>query len=192
MTPPSRHAGKVRYNAENLMKHGKKIADLLTLARGLLGIVIAVLGLAGGKDALPLVVVLLVLAWLTDLVDGVFARRDPDPRPSRLSGHDAKADMAVGLGVMGYLMFSGYVAIWLGTLIIIAALAVRIFHSRGLAFPFYAVSFVFLGVVIWQQQPQLFLIIGAYLLIISVLRWQRLRDEYLPEFFAAVSSLRGK
>ncbi len=174
------------------MKHGKNIADLLTLARGLLGIAIAVLGLAGGKDALPLVVVLLVLAWLTDLLDGSFARRDPDPQPSRLSGHDDKADMAVGLGVMGYLMFSGYVAIWLGTLIIIAALAVRIFHSRGLAFPFYAVSFVFLGVVIWQQQPNLFLIIGAYLLLIAALRWRRLRDEYLPEFFDAVSSLRGK
>lgn len=175
-----------------MIKHGKLIADLLTIARALLGIVIALLGIIGGKDALPLVVVILVLAWLTDLLDGVFARRDPDPAPSRLSGHDAKADMAVGLGVMGYLMFAGYVAMWLGALIILAAIAVRIFHSRGLAFPFYAISFVFLSVAIWQQQPNLFVIIGAYLLLIAVLRWRRLRDEYLPEFFAAVSSLRGK
>lgn len=175
-----------------VMKYGKRIADLLTIARALLGIGIAVLGLVGGKDALPLVVVALVLAWLTDLLDGVFARRDPDPAPSRLSGHDAKADMAVGLGVMGYLMFSGYVAMWLGTLIILAAIAVRIWHSRGLAFPFFAISYLFLGVVIWQQQPNLFAIIGAYLLIVFVLRWRRLRDEYLPEFFDAVSSLRSK
>jgi len=175
-----------------MIKHGKRIADLLTIARALLGIVIAVLGLVGGRDALPLVVVILVLAWLTDLLDGVFARRDPNPAPSRLSGHDAKADMAVGLGVMGYLMFAGYVAMWLGALIILSAIAVRIFHSRALAFPFFAVSYVFLGVVIWQQQPELFVIIGAYLLLIAVLRWRRLRDEYLPEFFAAVSSLRGK
>ena len=175
-----------------MIKHGKRIADLLTITRVLLGIGIAALGIIGGKEALPLVVVALVLAWLTDLVDGAFARRDPDPAPSWLSEHDAKADMTVGLGVMGYLMLSGYVALWLGGLIILAAIAVRIWHSRGLAFPFYAISFVFLGVVIWQQQPNRFLIIGAYLLIIIILRRRRLRDEYLPEFFDAVSSLRGK
>ena len=49
-----------------------------------------------GKDALPLAVIFLVLAWLTDSVDGVFARRDPDPASSRLPGHEAKADMTAG------------------------------------------------------------------------------------------------
>ena len=73
-----------------MMKHGKRIADLLTIARELLGIGIAVLGLVGGKDALPLVVVTLVIAWLTDLLDGVFARRDPDPAPSWLSGNSSQ------------------------------------------------------------------------------------------------------
>ena len=179
------------YNAEIIMKHGKKIADLLTLARGLLGIGIAILGLVGGKDALPLVVVMIVLAWLTDLLDGVFARLDPDPAPGRLAQHDAKADMAVGLGVMAYLALSAYVPLWLGALVIILALVVRIWHSRGLAFPFFAISYVFLGVVIWQQQPNLFAIVGIYLLIAFLLRWRRLRDEYLPEFFAALSSFRS-
>ena len=174
------------------MKHGKRIADLLTIIRGLLGIGIGVLGVVGGKDALPLVVLAMALAWLTDLLDGVFARRDPDPAPSYLSGHDAKADMAVALGVMAYLSLSGYVALWLGALIILLAIGVRIWHSRGLAFPFFAISYLFLGVVIWQQQPNLFVIIGAYLLIVFALRWRRLRDEYLPEFFEEVSSLRGK
>ena len=174
------------------MKHGKKIADLLTLIRGLLGIAIAAMGLVGGKYALPLVVVTLVLAWLTDLVDGVFARRDPNPAPGRLAQHDAKADMAVGLGVMAYLALSGYVPLWLGALIILLALVVRIWHSRALAFPFFASSYVFLGVAIWQQQPNLFAIIGAYLLIVFILRWRRLRDEYLPEFFEALSSFRKK
>ena len=63
-----------------MIKSGKRIADLLTNARALLGIGIAVLGLVGGKDALPLAVVTLVLAWLTDLLDGVFARRLPAGR----------------------------------------------------------------------------------------------------------------
>ena len=139
-----------------------------------------------------MVVVALVLAWLTDLLDGVFARLDPNPQPGRLAGHDAKADMAVGLGVMAYLAFSGYVPWWLGALIIVLALVVRIWHSRGLAFPFYAISFVFLGVAIWQQQPNLFMIIGIYLLAAFLLRWRRLRDEYLPEFFEALASFRRK
>jgi phosphatidylglycerophosphate synthase len=171
------------------MKQGKQIADLLTIGRGLLGIIIASLGFWGGKDALPLVVVLLVLAWLTDLLDGVFARLDPDPRPGRFAEHDAKADMSVGLGVMAYLSLSGNVPLWLGALIIVLALVVRIWHSRGLAFPFYAVSFVFLGVVIWQQQPNLLAIIGSYFVVVFFLRWRRLRDEYLPEFFEAFLSL---
>ncbi len=171
------------------MKQGKQIADLLTIGRGLLGIGIASLGILAGEDALPLVVVLLVVAWLTDLLDGVFARLDPDPTPGRLAKHDAKADMAVGLGVMVYLSLSGYVPLWLGTLIIVLALAVRIWHSRGLAFPFYAISFVFLGVAIWQQQPNLLAIIGSYFVVVFFLRWRRLRDEYLPEFFEAFISL---
>lgn len=174
------------------MRHGKQIADFLTILRGLLGIGIAALGLIGGQDALPVVVVILVLAWLTDLLDGVFARLDPDPQPGRLAGHDAKADMAVGLGVMAYLAFSGYVPWWLGALIIFLALAVRIWHSRGLAFPFYAISFVFLGVAIWRQQPSLLIIIGIYLLVAFLLNGRRLWNEYLPEFFAALSSLRRK
>jgi phosphatidylglycerophosphate synthase len=174
------------------MKLGKQIADFLTIIRGLLGIAIVAFGVFGGKDALPLVVVTLVLAWLTDLLDGVFARLDPNPAPGRLAQHDAKADMAVGLGVMAYLALSGYVPLWLGALITLLALVVRIWHSRALAFPFYAISFVLLGVVIWQQQPELFVIIAAYLLIVFVLRWRRLRDEYLPEFFEALSSLRSK
>lgn len=123
---------------------------------------------------------MMVLAWLTDLVDGVFAHRDPDPTPGRFAAHDAKADMAVGLGVMAYLALSGYVPMWLGAMILLLALAVRIRQSRGLAFPFFAISYVFLGVVIWQQQPNLFAIVGAYLLIVFLLRWRRLRDEYLP------------
>lgn len=172
------------------MKYGKRIADLLTILRGLLGIGIAALGLVGGKDVLSLVIVIMVLAWLTDLLDGVFARLDPDPTPGRLAAHDAKADMAVGLGVMAYLALSGYVPLWLGALIILLALVVRIWHSRGLAFPFFAISYIFLGMAIWQQQPELFAIIGAYLLIVFILRWRRLRDEYLPEFFEALSSFR--
>jgi len=170
----------------------EEIADLLTILRGLLGIGIAALGVVGGENALPVVVVALVMAWLTDLLDGVFARLDPDPQPSRLAVHDAKADMAVGLGVMAYLAFSGYVPWWLGALIIVLALVVRIWHSRGLAFPFYAISFIFLGVAIWRQQPSLFIIIGLYLLVAFFLNWRRLFDEYLPEFFEAVSSFRRK
>jgi hypothetical protein len=164
----------------------------LTILRGLLGIGIAALGLIGGKEALPLVVVILVFAWLTDLLDGVFARLDPDPTPGVFARHDAKADMAVGLGVMAYLALSGYVPLWLGALIIILALVVRIWHSRGLAFPFFAISYLFLAVAIWQQQPNLFAIVAVYLLIAFLLRWRRLRDEYLPEFLEALSSLRSK
>lgn len=153
---------------------------------------IAALGLLGGQSALPLVVVGLVLAWTTDLLDGVFARLQPGTEPGRLAGLDAVADMAVGLGVMAYLALSGFVPLWLGALVIGLALLVRIWHSRGLAFPFYAISFLFLGVVVWQQQPSLLAIIGVYFLIAALLRWRRVRDEYLPEFFAAVASLRGK
>jgi hypothetical protein len=174
------------------MSYGRTIADLLTGLRGLLGIAVAALGLIGGQGALPLVVVGLVLAWTTDLLDGVFARLAPEAGPGRLAGLDAAADMAVGLGVMAYLALSGFVPLWLGVLVIGLALLVRLWHSRGLAFPFYAISFVFLGVIVWQQQPSLLAIIGVYFLIAALLRWRRVRDEYLPEFFAAVASLRGK
>jgi len=128
------------------LKHTKPLADTLTIARAILGLCIAGLGLSQGRSVLPTVVTAVIIAWLSDLLDG-------------------------GL-VLAILLF------WC-------------LHSHQLAWPFYALPYVILLWAAFQEAPAFGWLAVAYLGMTLVLRWRRLMNEFLPQFFGAVGSLRG-
>ncbi len=99
----------------------KRLADVLTFSRLIAGFVLVVMGLVWGRQALVPAVVLGLLAWSTDSVDGALARRDPNWRPTWVGEQDITFDAALALGILAYFVLSGlfpagfalaWVAVW--------------------------------------------------------------------------------
>jgi len=174
-----------------MFRHVKALADALTVTRAALGLCMAGLGLAQGKGALPTVLVLVLISWLSDLVDGPLARCNPDAYTTWVGEHDAEADLATAVGVASYLALSGYIAAWLGVGLISAILLLRVLHSYQLAWPCYAVPYAILLGLALQDAPLLGWLVIIYLGATLVVRWRRLKQEYLPQFFSAVANLRS-
>ncbi|OGO04204.1 MAG: hypothetical protein A2Y73_03550, partial [Chloroflexi bacterium RBG_13_56_8] len=172
-----------------MKKHAKLIADLLTQARMILGLAIAGLGALRGRDALPQVVVAVIVSWITDFLDGPLARSAPDQPQTWTGKHDAEAELATSCGLGLYLVFSRYVAAWIGLGVLLLTLVLWFFHSRAFGWPFYAVPYTLLIATALRLVPLLGWALIAYLLVALVLRYQRVKEEYLPEFFDAVRNL---
>jgi len=172
-----------------MFRHTKPLADLLTVSRVLLGICLAGLGMARRAEALPTAVFTVIISWLTDVLDGPLARHDSDHRITRVGEHDAEADLTVSLGVAAYLILSGYVAGWLGAMLVLTILGLWVLHSHQLAWPFYALPYVILILIALQDAPLFGWLAVGYLLATLVLCWPRFWQQYLPEFSQTVDSL---
>ena len=71
------------------------LADLLTTSRGVIVLYILYVGSSRGEDRLLLVAALTGLAWITDVLDGTFARKTNSP--TRLGRFDLVADLGLAL-----------------------------------------------------------------------------------------------
>ena len=172
-----------------MWKHTKVLADALTVARGALGVSIAGLGLLRGRSALATVVGSVIIAWLSDLIDGPLARRDEAWRATWVGEHDPEADLAVSLGTAVYLVLSDYLMVWVGASLVVIILLLWGLHSHQLAWPFYAVPYVILLRVALREAPVLGWLAVVHLVTTFALRWRRLVGEFVPQFFDAVASL---
>jgi len=64
--------------------------------------------------------------------------------------------------------------------------------SLGLAWPFYAMPYAVLASIALRAATVLGWALIAYVASVSVLRRQRLKGEFLPEFFDAVKDIRAQ
>ncbi|MFZ1238299.1 MAG: CDP-alcohol phosphatidyltransferase family protein, partial [Anaerolineae bacterium] len=69
------------------------IPDLLTASRLLLAALIVALGVARGRDAVAMALILAMVAWISDNLDGFMARRIPNRQPSWLGRHEFAVDV---------------------------------------------------------------------------------------------------
>jgi hypothetical protein len=84
-----------------------------------------------GRDV-PLL--LLLIAWTSDALDGPLARRDPHGTHTWIGDRDLEADMTVALGVWAYLALAGFLHPWLALAYVLgAAVALWRFGSDPVA-----------------------------------------------------------
>jgi len=92
---------------ENISFLKENLADWLTLSRGIIGLVILSLSFIG-KGAYVAVVILALFGIVTDMLDGIVARRYlGENREGKMGKHDVEIDTFFVLCIMGYLSFSG-------------------------------------------------------------------------------------
>lgn len=103
--------------ADYLRRRGYLLADFLTSARGFLALILARI-LWQGRAVLDLFLVLIFACWLSDCLDGYFARKSY--RPGHLADLDGWVDWAIYiitlaygtiLGHYSWTFFSGFVGI---------------------------------------------------------------------------------
>ena len=116
---------------ENIGLIKRNLADLLTLSRVVIGLIILSLSFIG-KSAYITVVILTLVGAATDILDGKAARRYlGNDREGRLGKHDVEVDTFFLLSVVGYLSFAGVVihrAIglgWIGLVLTVTLLTKR-------------------------------------------------------------------
>ena len=176
------------------MEFAKRLADFLTASRVLIALLLTWLGLAGARDSLALAGFLLLISWISDLFDGALARLS-GTGSTWIGDHDLEADVTVSLGVLIYLVGTGflqpnyavvYILLWV-------LLFWRWGWQRDPAMLFQAPIYLWLMVVAMQYAPQAGWWLIGYVVLVVVVTWPHISGEVVPDFLSGMSkSLRGK
>lgn len=172
------------------MSRTKALADTLTGARFLLGLYLLWLGLQRGSDALAPAVLTLFVAWITDLLDGPLARRDPRRLDTWIGNHDLEADLTVALGVWAYLALAGFIS--LGFAVAYGALgAAALWHfgSVHLAWGLQALPFGATIWTAWRVVPPYALLLILWVGLVLAVTWPRFPRHILPGFLKGMREL---
>jgi phosphatidylglycerophosphate synthase len=168
----------------------KTLADILTASRFGLAWVLLWLGISRGPAGLPTAVVILIIAWITDVLDGPIARKDASRRHTWIGDHDLETDVSVSLGVLTFLVLAGYLAAWLavGYVIICLVLLWR-FRSQELAWAVQAPPYGAMLYFSLCYAPAYGFAMVAYLIVVLIGTWPRFPRVTLPQFFSGIQNL---
>lgn len=113
----------------------RRLPDLLTLSRGLVAAAILGLGFVGER-ALEAVILLTILGWTTDILDGRLARKYHKP-PTWIGEREFIFDMVMVFSGLCYLVLSGLINAWLALIyIVVAGICIAFFRSKMITMSF--------------------------------------------------------
>lgn len=163
------------------------IADGLTIVRGVLVISILLTGGFQGEDSLPKVVVLTVLCWVTDVLDGKCARQSG--RPTHLGGVDVIADVGLALTLALCLILWEVIPVFpIAVVILLVMVSSLVFHF--IAPQKLAMGMVYAGLMytVYQKQPPWIWVMLGGLVFLVILSPKR-AGEQVSGFLSEVGSL---
>ena len=177
------------------MDWAKHLADILTWLRPLLAVAIAVVGIVDGKDGLGTAILLLLVAWTTDWLDGPLARLSKSTRQTWVGERDLVFDIVVGVALaiyMGafYVDMSNLAPVWVLGVWTVAWLAIMLLHDT-LPKPFGAIYqgpiYIWFGILSLIELPRLGIWLWVWALVTNIITYKRLFKESLPEFVQVLS-----
>lgn len=172
----------------------KLVADFITAARGMLGFVMIWLGLTQGPDALTVIVVLMLLDWTGDFVDGPIARRSRVPRNTLVGDSDIYVDLFVSIGLGIYLIEAGFVGQALGFWYILGWIAIFWCFGLDKNLLMLAQTPIYLWFIIVSVRviPDSGYWLVTWVLIAVMINWKRFSQDIVPNFISGIASmLRG-
>ncbi len=173
------------------MLDAKLVGDLITASRGILALVIAWLGLTQQAQALPFVIILMLLDWTGDFVDGTIAKRSRHPRRTRIGDSDVYIDLLVSIGLGVFIVSAGYVNLMVS--IGYTLLWMLIFWRFGLDknLIMLAQTFVYLWfiVIALRDIPSMGYWLVIWVAVALSINWRRFSREIVPKFISGVRDL---
>jgi len=156
----------------------KRIPDLLTLSRGLIAAAIFGLGFVG-PEALTTVLILTMVGWTTDILDGRIARRINKP-PSWVGEREFAFDMLMVFSGLCYLVLSGLFPFLPAVIyIMVAAACMAYFRSKMVTMSF-ATPIVALPLIIaYFKAPTVLLWYVIWIVAALALDWKRFKNVVL-------------
>lgn len=162
-----------------------QVADALTASRIVLAMLLAVT-LATGS--FPVATVVLVVAWVTDLLDGRLARSAHTP--SRMGDWDFRIDVSLGVAILVGLLLSGLVSPWLVILAIGGLAGFTILTGNpSPSMLLLAFAYAWFLWLLLDRQPLLWWLPFASILVLLVVDWDRFTRVILPAFFRGIATL---
>ncbi|MFN2148826.1 MAG: CDP-alcohol phosphatidyltransferase family protein [Anaerolineales bacterium] len=166
----------------------KQVADLITFCRSLLVVIFPWIALTQGERSLPWAAVLLAADWTGDSIDGTLARRSRLQYHTWIGDHDLEVDIAVSLGLLLYMLISGYLKPLVGILYLlfwlIFFLRSGIPRSLGMLFqaPIYS-WFIYVALV---SYPMAGLGLAAWIAAAVIVTWPKFPREVVPGFLGGM------
>ena len=169
----------------------KQMADGLTFLRIIAAVMLVWLGWLRGISGLRYAIFLLLLSWTSDAIDGPLARYSRRQYRTWIGDHDLEIDMIMSCGLLGYMIFSGYISVWVW--LAYATVALVIFwltgfpRSLGMLFqaPIYGwfiwIAYTNGGWAGWLP----FIWIATAVLV----TWPRFPKKVVPEFIQGVQQI---
>lgn len=162
----------------------KLFADLITVTRSLLGFGLVWVGFTAGESGLKTAVLLLLLCWTGDFVDGGIAHLTQPPRHTWVGDHDIYLDILVSLCLGSYLVSAGAINIFLAGVYL--SVWLLIFWRAGanhallmlVQAPIYAM-FIWIALT---RQPGAGVWLLIWLVLAMALNWPRFRQRVVPGF----------
>ena len=168
----------------------KTLADILTASRFGLAWALLWSGISRGAAGLPSAVVILIIAWITDGLDGPLARKDPSSRHTWIGDHDLEIDMSVSLGVLTFLVLAGYLPAWIAvSYVIICLILLWRFRSQELAWVVQSPPYAAMLFIALRYAPIYGLAIVAYLIVVLITTWPRFLQVTVPQFLSGMQNL---
>ena len=146
--------------------------DVLTASRGGIAALIIALGFVGPR-ALGWVVLLTMVGWTTDILDGRIARRQ-HKGPTWVGEHEFVFDMVMVFAALCYLVMAGFVPVLPAAIYVaVAALFIIVFQSKSVtmsfAFPLVALPLI----VAYLRAPRAAYLYIAWIVLALIYDWRR-------------------
>lgn len=166
----------------------KQVADIITFLRSLLIIIFPWIALTEGSNSLPWAAALLTADWTADSLDGTLARHSSLKYHSWIGDHDLEVDMAVSLGLLLYLLISGFVKPTVAILYLLlwSFFFIRAGLPRSLGMLFQAPIYAWFIYMALLHHPLAGVLLCAWIMAAIVLTWPKAIDEIIPGFLAGM------
>jgi len=152
----------------------KRIPDVLTFSRGVIACAVFTLGFVG-RAALEAVIVLTIIGWTTDILDGRIARRIKKP-PTWIGDQEFTFDMLMVFSGLCYFVMAGFIdALPAVMYCIAAAVCIGAFRSKMVTMSF-ATPLVALPLIVsYFEAPHALLWYLAWIAAALALDWKRFK-----------------
>lgn len=163
------------------------LADALTMSRVVAAGVLVCLGLGRGRELLSTAVLVTVLAWTSDQLDGWAARRSSVP--TRLGRHDFEIDVVFYAGILAYLVAAGFVPVVAAAVFAaISLIAWSCVRRKSIAVLCLRIVDLTGGVVVFTHVPWIGAALVLWLALLAVVYRRRLAQR-VPRWLHEVGEL---
>ena len=172
------------------MLRTKTLADIFTIVRILCGAFLFYLAWERDPGTITVASSVLLVAWITDSLDGPLARMDSYRKATWVGEHDLLADLIVSAGVWVYLWSNEYVHPVLGIgYLVLAIFLVWWTNSVHVAWGVQAIPYLMMIITDFYYAKVYAVLLVLFILILVVATWPRFPREKVPEFVHGIRKL---